>query len=465
MPSAKLSSSQAGRSILLIISALASFLVPYTVSSLNVALPAISSAFLLDAVMLGWVTTAYILVAAVCILPFGRIADIYGRKRVFVLGNLLFAIGSLLAACSWSGGVLIFSRVIQGLGGAMVFSTSMAIVTLVFPPGERGRAIGIVTATVYAGLSLGPVLGGILTQLFGWPSIFLLNVPLAALVVILTFACIRDEWADEGPVRFDLIGAVLYGCMVTGVMYGMTILPSASGFAWIAGGMCAGIFFACRESRQDTPLINLVVIRTNRTFLCSNIAAMINYAMVFAVGFLVSLSLQYNRGFDPATTGMILLAQPLVQMVISPLAGRLSDSIEPAIIATAGMVTTTFGLFILLIVLPVSPIPFIITGLLVLGLGYGLFSSPNTNAIMSSVTVRDLGMASGMVATMRYIGQIISLAIVMMVFSIIIGSVQITPDVYKQLEQSTTIILCIFITIGFLGIITSYIRGPVHGSE
>ncbi|NLV27615.1 MAG: MFS transporter [Methanomicrobiales archaeon] len=222
-------SSRPGKTLLLLIFSLASFLVPYTVSSLNVALPAIGSDFSLDAVSLGWVTTAYILVAAVCMLPFGRFADIYGRKRVFLVGNLLFALGSLLAALSWSGQVIIVARIIQGLGGAMVFSTSMAIVTVVFSSGERGKAIGLITAAVYAGLSLGPVLGGFLTQLFGWPSIFLINIPIAVLVMLFTFMYLREEWIDEGNAHFDSVGAVLYGCMVTGIMYGLTLLRTVGG--------------------------------------------------------------------------------------------------------------------------------------------------------------------------------------------------------------------------------------------
>ncbi|MCA1915230.1 MFS transporter [Methanospirillum hungatei] len=457
--------SQTEKSVLLFISSLASFLVPYTVSSLNVALPAIGSSFGLDAVTLGWVTTAYLLIAAVFMLPFGKLADMYGRKRVFIIGTILFAIGSLLAAVSWSGSVIIIARMIQGLGGAMVFSTSMAIVTVVFPPGERGRAIGIITATVYAGLSLGPVLGGFLTQIYGWPSIFLVNIPLALIVVVLTILFLHDEWKDPDKAGFDSGGAVLYGCMLMGIMYGLTVLPSPAGILWIGAGLAGGYLFIRWERKQERPLIRLSTFRTNRTFLCSNVSAMINYAVVFAVGFLVSLSLQYTRGFDPATTGMILLAQPLVQTVVSPLAGKASDSVEPAIIATLGMAATTIGLGVLLIVLPSGSVLWILAGLVILGLGYGLFSSPNTNAIMSSVEVTDLGMASGMVSTMRTVGQLISLAIAMMVFSVVIGTVKITPDVYQQLELSTSIIFLIFIGLGILGMFTSYVRGTVMNHE
>jgi nitrate/nitrite transporter NarK len=253
--------------------------------------------------------------------------------------------------------------------------------------------------------------------------------------------------------------------MLMGIMYGLTVLPSPASILWIGGGVAGGYLFFRWEQKQERPLIRLSTFRTNRTFLCSNVAAMINYAVVFAVGFLVSLSLQYTRGFDPATTGMILLAQPLVQTVVSPLAGKASDSVEPAIIATLGMAATTIGLGVLLIVLPSGSVLWILAGLVILGLGYGLFSSPNTNAIMSSVEVTDLGMASGMVSTMRTVGQLISLAIAMMVFSVVIGTVKITPDVYKQLELSTSIIFLIFIGLGILGMFTSYVRGTVMNHE
>lgn len=453
--------SPSGKKILLLISSLASFLVPFTVSSLNVALPAIGTTFGLDAVTLGWITTAYLLTAAVCILPFGRIADIYGRKRIFLIGNTLFAIGSTLAATSVSGTMLILSRAIQGLGGAMVFATSVAIITIVFPPGERGRAIGIITATVYAGLSLGPVLGGYLTQHYGWSSIFLFNVPIALLVTILTLAYLHEEWTPAQDSRLEWAGVLLYGLTLVGIMYGLAILPSAYGAICISAGLISGLFFIRWEKKQQDPFIDLTIFSNNRTFLYSNIAAMINYSVVFAVGLLLSLSLQYNRGIDPATTGLILLAQPLIQMIVSPAAGHLSDSVDAGIVATVGMIFTTLGLIILVFTIPNHSLIMIIFGLAILGLGYGLFSSPNTNAIMSSVDTRHQGIASGMVSTMRSIGQLISLAITMVVFSLIIGTVQITPTVYQQLLTSTTIILVIFVVLSIAGVYTSYNRGSM----
>ena len=448
--------------VLLVVASLASFLVPYTVSSLNVALPAISTSFDIDAVTLGWITSAYLLTAAICIVPFGKLADMYGRKRFFILGNILFASGSLLAAIAWSGNVLIVARVIQALGGAMVFSTSIAIVTSVFPPGERGRAIGIITATVYAGLSLGPFIGGVLTYNVGWPSIFLVNIPLAILVIILTVLYIPGEWAETSERHFDLTGALLYSVMLFGCIYGLTLLPSFLGISWMLSGLVLLALFIWWEQRVPAPIVEIALFRKSPVFLYSNIAALINYAMVFAVGFLMSLYLQYNRGIDPQTTGLILIAQPVVQMIVSPAAGHLSDRTEPRVLATAGMAITTAGLGILMLMSQKTPLVVIIAGLVILGLGYGLFSSPNTNAIMSSVEVRYLGLASSMVSTMRAIGQMLSLAIVMLVFSAVIGTVRISPVVYPALQHSVTIAFTVFFIIGLIGIAASYARGTVR---
>jgi MFS family permease len=344
----------------------------------------------------------------------------------------------------------------------MVFSTSIAIVTSVFPPGERGRAIGIVTATVYAGLSLGPFIGGVLTYNIGWPSIFLVNIPLAIIVILLTVLYIPREWAETGERRFDLTGAVLYSVMLFGCIYGLTLMPSLSGIIWMVLGLVVLALFLWWEQRVPVPMVEIALFRKRPVFLFSNIAALINYAMVFAVGFLMSLYLQYNRGIDPQTTGLILIAQPVVQMIISPAAGHLSDRIEPRILATAGMACTTAGLGILMLLSPSTPLVIIIAGLAILGFGYGLFSSPNTNAIMSSVEIQHLGFASGMVSTMRAIGQMLSLAIAMLVFSAVIGTVQITPLVYPQLQESVNIAFTVFFIIGLIGIAASYARGTVR---
>jgi EmrB/QacA subfamily drug resistance transporter len=450
------------KKIILLVASLSSFLVPYTGSSITVALPAMASQFHADAVTLGWITSAYIIAAAVFIVPFGRYADIVGRKRIFVIGLVVFTLASLLCAFAPSENLLIAARFLQGIGGAMLFSTSLAIVTQVFGPGERGAAIGITIATVYAGLSIGPFLGGLLTDHFGWPAIFLVNVPLGLLTLALTLQYVRHEWADAAGDRFDSIGAVVYSIMLFCLIYGMLLLPDLSGIAWIIVAPFAGGLFYWWEKRISHPLIDFSVFADNRTFVFSNIAAMINYGATFGVGVLLSLYLQYIQGFSAATAGLILIAQPAVQMVFSPVAGRLSDRIEPRIVATAGMALTTIGLAFFIFLTPTTPVWVIVASLMVLGLGYGLFSSPNTNAIMSSVEKQHLGIASGMNATMRSLGQLLSMAIAMFCFSIFIGMVTITPAVYPALMTSVTVAFVVFTILCIIGVGASFVRGTIH---
>jgi len=448
--------------IILLVAALSSFLVPYTGSSITVALPAMASQFHADAITLGWITSAYIISAAIFIVPFGRYADIVGRKKIFLLGILIYTIASLACACAPDEAILIGARFIQGIGGAMLFATSLAIVTQVYGPGERGAAIGITIATVYAGLSLGPFIGGILTEHFGWPAIFLINVPLGLLAIALTLREIPHEWADAAGELFDRFGAILYGIMLFCLIYGMLLFPDPWGIVWIAAALAAGAGFVWWERRTVDPLIDLSVFSNNRTFVFSNIAAMINYGATFGVGVLLSLYLQYIQGFSAESAGFILVAQPVVQMIFSPIAGRLSDRVEPRIVSTAGMALTTLGLSFFIFLTPSTPLWMIVASLMVLGLGYGFFSSPNTNAIMSSVENKHLSIASGMNATMRSIGQLLSMAIAMFCFAIFIGPVSVTPAVYPQLMTSVVIAFIIFTLLCIIGVAASFVRGTIH---
>jgi len=452
------------KKVILLVACLASFLVACTGSSITVALPSIAAQFNADAVTLGWITSAYIVSAALFIVPFGRLADILGRKKIFVLGVLIFTVGSLASALAPAAGFLIAARFIQGIGGAMLFATSVAMVTQVYGPGERGRALGITIATVYAGLSIGPFLGGILTDHFGWPAIFLINVPLGLATIALTLKGVSHEWADAAGEHFDLYGSVVYGIMIFSAIFGMLLLPNPAAGLLIFVAGCTFSIFIWWEKRCTSPLLDLTLFSGNRTFLFSNIAAMINYGATFAVAVLLSLYLQYIRGFSAETAGLILVAQPVVQMIFSPIAGNLSDRIEPRIVATIGMAITALGLSFFILLTPVTPLYAIILSLMVLGFGYALFSSPNTNAIMSSVNIRYLGIASSMVATMRSLGQVLSMAITMFCFSVFIGSVAITPYVYPALLTSITAAFLIFTCLCLIGVSVSYVRGTIHNS-
>ncbi|PKG32550.1 MFS transporter [Methanoregula sp.] len=451
-----------GKKTILFVAALASFLVPFTGSSITIALPAMAAQFNADAVMLGWITSAYIISAAIFIVPFGRYADIVGRKRIFLYGVILYTLASFACAIAPSVELLILLRFIQGIGGAMLFATSLAIVTQVFETGERGWAIGITIATVYAGLSLGPFLGGLLTDHFGWPSIFLVNVPLGLITIAFTLRGIRHEWADAAGETLDRAGAVIYCIMLFTFINGMLLLPAPSAFAWISAALIAGAVFYRWERKMDHPLIDFSVFSDNRTFVFSNIAAMINYGATFGVGVLLSLYLQYIQGFSAASAGLILVAQPVIQMIFSPIAGRLSDRVEPRVVSTAGMALTALGLSFCIVLSPSTPLWIIVGSLMVMGLGYGLFSSPNTNAIMSSVEKRHLAIASGMNATMRSTGQLLSMAIAMFCFAVFIGSETITPAVYPALMTSVTAAFIIFTALCVVGVAASWVRGTIH---
>jgi len=447
----------------LLVATLASFLTPFMGSSVNIALPSIGKDFAMDAVLLSWVATSYLLAAATFLVPFGRISDIYGRKKIFTYGILIYTISSLLSAISTSGILLVSFRVLEGIGSALIFGTGVAILTSVFPVGERGKALGINVAAVYLGLSLGPFLGGLLTQHLSWRSIFLVNVPLGFIIISLLFWKLKGEWAEAKGEKFDFIGSIFYGLTLIAIMYGFSLLPTISGVWLILIGAVGILAFVKWEMKVESPVLDINLFKNNTVFTFSNLAALINYSATFALTFLLSLYLQYVKGFEPQSAGLILIAQPVVMTIFSPIAGRLSDRIEPRIVASIGMALTTMGLFLFTFLSEITTLEFIVTSLILLGFGFALFSSPNTNAVMSSVEKRFYGVASGTVGTMRLIGQVLSLGIVMVIFAIYIGRVQITPEYYLLFLESVKIAFMIFTCLCFGGIFASLARGKLRG--
>ena len=419
----------------------------------------------MDAVLLAWVPTSYLLSATVFLLPFGRIADIYGMKRIFTYGIVIYIISSLLAATSTSAIMLILFRIPQGIGGSMIFGTGVAIIASAYPVEERGRALGINVAAVYLGLSLGPFLGGLLTQHFGWRSIFLANLPLGLIVITLLLWKLKGEWAEAKREKFDLSGSVIYGLAVVAIMYGLSILPEILGLVVILIGILGFVAFVWWETKAASPILNMNLFKNNRVFAFSNFAALINYSATFAVAFLLSLYLQYTKGFSPQTAGMVLLSMPAIQAIFSPLAGRLSDRIAPQILASVGMALTTIGLILLTFLGQNTAIGFILVSLIILGFGFAFFSSPNTNAVMSSVEMKTYGVASATLATMRQIGMMLSMGIAMLIFAIYIGRVEITPEYYSAFVAGMKIAFVIFAALCFVGIFASLARGKLKKIE
>lgn len=452
----------ANKKIVLIVTTMTSFLAPFMASSVIVGLPSIGREFAMSAVLLSWVSTSYILAAAIFLVPFGKIADIYGRKKIFKYGITIDAIVSLLLAFSFNETELIALRILQGIGAAMIFGTGMAILTSVYPTGERGKALGIAVAGVYSGLSLGPVVGGFLTQNFGWRSIFLSYVPLELIIIVLTLWKVEGEWAYAQGEKLDVVGSTIYGLSLVALMYGFSSLPEIRSAELVLISIIGLAIFVRWELNVKNPALDMNLFKNNTTFTFSLLAALINYSATFAVGFFLSLYLQTIKGLNPEDTGFILISQPIIMAVFSPLAGRLSDKIEPRIVASIGMAFTTLGLLLFSFLKEKTALEFIVASLILIGFGFALFSSPNTNAVMSSVEKRFYGVASATLGTMRLIGQMLSMGIATLLFAIYLGHVQITPEYYSRFLKSLNTAFIVFAALCFVGIFASLARGKVR---
>ena len=452
----------AERRVVLMVAATASFLTPFMATSVNIALPSIGREFSMDAITMSWVTTAYLLAAAVFLVPLGRIADIRGRRKVFLAGMAGYTLVSLACTFSVSPGMLIALRSLQGFTDAMMFGTSTAIVTSVHPPEQRGRALGITVAAVYSGSSLGPLIGGVLTQALGWRSIFWLTTLLGAGVVALTLARMRGEWAEARGQKMDILGSFLYGLGLLGVMYGFRLLPSPRGVAPLVVGAAFLALFVLRESRVSYPVLDMSLFRRNLVFAFSNLSALVNYAATSALAFFLSLYLQYVKHLSPWNAGLVLLAQPVMMAAFSPLAGRLSDRVEPRIVASIGMAMTASGLFLTSLLSEDSPLAVIVAILALCGLGFAAFSSPNTSAIMGSVPRRQYAVASATTGVMRLVGQMLSMGIAALILTLYVGQVQITPEQHSAFLEAFHTGFRVFAVLCVLGILASLTRGKLH---
>jgi EmrB/QacA subfamily drug resistance transporter len=442
----------------LTVTAFASFLTPFMGSSVNLALPSIGDEFGVNAVTLNWIVSSYMLSTSILLLPAGRVGDILGRKKIFTAGLVIFTLTMILLTFTPNIAWLIGARVLQGLGSAMLFGTNMAILTSVFPPGERGKAMGINVTAVYIGLASGPFLGGLLTRYLGWRSIFAFLVPMGIISLILIRTKMKEEWAEAKGEIFDWQGAVIYGLSLAALMYGFSKLPAATGWVITAAGLILMPLFILREKRTRHPLFDITLISKNRVFAFSNLAALIHYAATSAIGFFLSLYLQYIKDLGPRDAGFVLMCWPLTMALISPAAGKQSDKYNPGVLASIGMAITSAGLIMLCFLTAGTSLVFVIAVLVIMGVGFSLFSSPNSNAIMSSVEKKQLGNASGMIGTMRNAGQTFSMAIALMLLALFMGQAKIDPSNYVQLLGAMKSGFIVFSVLCVAGIFASLAR-------
>ena len=447
------------RTATLLVVCVAHFLMPFMMSAVGIALPAIGREFGATALQLGLVETTYVLSSSIFILAMGRLGDIHGRRRIFVYGIVVFTVGCGLLSQAWSIESLIALRFLQGIGGSMVMATTIAIVVGVFPPEERGKALGIAVASVYAGISCGPFLGGLLVSAWGWRSIFYLSVPLGLITFLITSAKLRGEWADARGEPFDWQGGLVYAAAILLLIVGASHLDHGP-WAWgaVVAGMSGIGLFLYVEARTAYPLLNIVLLRDNRVFALSNLAALLNYAATFGITFFFSLYLQFVKGMTPHHAGFILIVQPLLQTVLSPWCGRLADRYPAARVATVGMGLCALGLGAAASIGVSTPLPMIVAILALLGTGFALFSSPNTSVIMGSVALRYLGVASSLSASMRTLGMMASMTIITVIFSVFMAGVAVTLATQAQFLLSMRMALSIFCGLCVIGIAFSAAR-------
>ena len=440
------------------------FATPLMLSSVNVALPDMADALALSAISLSWVQMIYLMASAMFVMQFGSLADRLGRKRVFLYGTGAVVVTSVLAALSVNGTMLLSARFLQGAASAALAATQVALVSSVFAQKERGQMIGLLVASIYIGLAAGPLIGGFVIDAVGWRWVFLLQIPLALVVLVLGIWRVPGEWAAQSRSPYDAVGSIGYSFAILLLCLAVSRMPALDGFVLLLAGVLCMTYVVRHALRSPAPFWDMRLFFSNRVFSMSCGASLIMYSATYANVVLISLFLQYLKGIPASQAGMIMMVQPLTMAVLSPLAGRLSDRLEPRLLASCGMAVTALGLASLASLTSSSSLTAMVLALLLTGVGFSLFSSPNVNAIMSSVEPRLMGSASGAVATMRLLGQLTSMVLVTLMLTLLLGDATITTEQYPQLERSIRLSLGLAALLCVPGIAMSLARGRLRPS-
>lgn len=402
-------------------------------AAVNVAIPALASDLSAPAVKVGWLPTIYILSNVAFMLPVGKLSDMFGRKKLYVMGLVFNALAALCSGLVSDIDWLLFWRFMQGVAGAMIFGTGIAIVSSVVPDEKRGRALGVVASCVYVGLTMAPAVGGMLTEAFGWRTVFFFQVPLVLALVVFIQLALKGEWKQEEAGRFDFKGTLLFMLFTGCFVFGLSEPTEALGLSSLLFSLvCLGIF-VLHQSRSSKPLIRVQLFRESRVFSLSLTTSFFMYGSNFAILFLLSLYLQFIRDYSPAEAGYVLLLQTLAMAVIAPYAGKLSDRFQPRLVATAGCLIVTIGYVLLNQLALDSSAQFISVALLFVGIGFGLFSTPNNSAIMGSVPKHEVGVASASMNLSRTVGNLFGMSLVNLMIHHFIGDVQISGAVKQEL--------------------------------
>ena len=438
------------------ISFITSFFAVFLSNGIIIGVPAIAQEFAMNNVIQNWVPTIFFLVVAVFTVPAGQISGKYGVKKSLLAGVLVYLIGSIGGALSFSTESFLIFRILQGAGVAFLNVSAMAMVVHAVNPKRRGKALGFTVTGVYLATSLSPVICGFLVHNFGWRSMFYIVIPFLVLCIALMILKIPKEWKTYQNDKIDKTGSILYGIGILFFIYGFTALITTPGKILTVLGLILLVIFGAYELRQKSPVFNMKLFK-NRKFTSSNIAALCSYIAIMVVTTILNYHFQYVRGWNAQMSGMILIITPIIMAIMAPNTGNLSDRIHPQKLAALGMGIATVALLILTFLTKETSIYLVITAMILHGIGMGLFSSPNMNAIMSSVPPKDAPTASASQATMRTIGQTMSLGLLTLVFAWIMGNLELSTQYAPMIVQSSQIICGICTVACILAIFASLV--------
>lgn len=442
--------------IVVFVSFITSFFAVFLSNGIIIGVPAIAQDFAMNNVIQNWVPTIFFLVVAVFTVPAGQISGKFGVKKSLLAGILVYLIGSIGAVLSFSTESFLVFRIMQGAGVAFLNVSAMAMVVHAVAPKNRGKALGFTVTGVYLATSLSPVICGFLVHNLGWRSMFYFVIPFLVLCIILMITKIPQEWKTYQDDKIDKVGSILYGIGILFFIYGFTSLITTPGKILTVLGIILLVIFGAYELRQKSPVFNMNLFK-NKKFTSSNIAALCSYIAVMVVTTILNYHFQYVRGWDAQMSGMILIITPIIMAIMAPNAGKLSDKIHPQKLAALGMGIATVALLILTFLTGKTPLYMVIIAMILQGIGMGLFSSPNMNAIMSSVPPKDAPTASASQATMRTIGQTMSLGLLTLVFAWIMGSLELAPQYAGMIVQASQIICGICTVACLLAIFASLV--------
>lgn len=426
---------------------------------MNVAIPSLANDLLADANKVGWLPTIYLLSNVAFMLPVAKLADNFGRKRMYMAGLFLNAVAALMCAIAQSIDAILLWRFVQGMAAAMIFGTGIAIVTSVVPSQKRGSALGIVAACVYIGLTIAPVIGGYLTEVFTWRAVFYFQIPPVLILIVFMVVTIKGEWKNQERTRFDYVGTGLFALFTVCFVYGTSKLPSIFGGVSIAIGLTALFIFVVHQSKSSRPLLRVQMFSESRVFSFSLASSFFMYGSNFATIFLLSLYLQYIQGFSPAFAGKVLLLQALSMAIVAPIAGKLADKFEPRIVASVGCFIVAIGFIFLNQLNPHTDVWHVGMSLLLIGIGFGLFSTPNNSAIMGAVASKDVGIASASMNLSRTVGNLVGMSIVNLMLNYYLGEQVISEALSIELMQSISLALKMSLCFVVLAIFLSVMRG------